>query len=201
MPNTETELYKANLDILTLLRLFDGIGWTSIREKSIQRIMYIAKVLYFFVHIDDRKILEDYRFSKSPSGPFSMLINNSIINLESRKLIQEDKEGSIVLIDKEFGFENDEKKVAWFKIITYILGLYGESKIFNFTIRDPLYDEAVESNAQKELDISPESITIEVLNEFKSAFEETLTDTSTISKQEYLELYFEYVFSTIIKSN
>ena len=79
------------------------------------------------------------------------------------------------------------------------MGLYGESKIFGFTINDPLYKECIETNIQKILDTSSlENKTVKVLNDFKSAFEDTLDDVSNISREEYLELYFEYIFSKII---
>ena len=55
------------------------------------------------------------------------------------------------------------------------------------------------SNQSSEIQVTPENETLLVLNDFKKAFEETLSDTSSISKEEYISLYFDYIFSQIIK--
>lgn len=198
MKDKTLELLRANSDILILLSLVDEIGWTSLREQSIQRILYISKVLYSFVYLDNEPLLEDYHFSKTISGPYSELVFRSLTDLKKSELISDD-DGTIKLTDENFEPEHNEKQENWLKTIIYILGLYGEAKIFNFTIRDPSYEEAVKTNSEKELDTSPETTTIRVLNDFKKAFEETLEDVSSIDKKEYLELYFEYVFSKIIE--
>lgn len=201
MEDKTIELLKANSDILTLIHLVDEIGWKSIREQSIQRILYLSKVLYSFANTDGLNPYNDYHFSASISGPYSELVNSSLINLKSREIISEDEEGKIKLIDEQFEYEYDEIQERWLKTIIYILGLYGESKVYGFTIKDPVVKNAIETQSEKELDTSPENTTIKVLNDFKSAFEETL-DRSTlesINKEEYLELYFEYVFSKIIE--
>ncbi|MGH1385111.1 hypothetical protein [Kordia sp.] len=198
MQNKLEELYRANDDIIDLMKLIKSIGWKSIREQSIQRMFYLTKVLYAFVNENSTNPYEDYHFSVSISGPYSDLLNRSILDLKVREAVEESQEGDIKLIDQNYKFSKNENKIEWQKIIVYIIGLYGESKIFSFTINDPLYKEAIETNSQKELNTSPENITVKVLNDFKSAFEETLENVSEISKQEYLELYFEYVFSKII---
>jgi hypothetical protein len=201
MEDKTTELFRANADILTLLHLIDEIGWQSVREQSIQRILYLSKVLYSFVNTDNLNPFVDYHFSANVSGPYSDLINRSLVDLKSRELISEDEEGKIKLTDEQFKFEYDENQEKWLKTIVYILGLYGESKIYGFTIKDPLYKSAIETQSEKELDTSPENITITVLNDFKNAFEETLDEETlkSINQEEYLELYFEYVFSKIIE--
>ena len=84
-------------------------------------------------------------------------------------------------------------------MILFILSKYGENKIFGFIVNDPLYDISVKSNQSSEIQVTPENETLLVLNDFKKAFEETLSDTSSISKEEYISLYFDYIFSQIIK--
>lgn len=194
-----TELYYANEDVLCVMHHVKVIGWNSIKEQSVQRIMYLSKVLYSFTHTDNN-IFDYYHFSVSLYGPYSSLIENSAIYLKSALYLKED-ENSNILYNRESPSKNiDKNKEQWIKTIILILGKYGENRIFGFTINDPLYKEAVETNQQRELDTSsPENKTIKVLNEFKSAFEETLQDTSFISADEYLDLYFEYIFSQIIK--
>ncbi len=201
MEDKTTELLKANADILTLLHLIDEIGWKSIREQSIQRILYLSNVLFSFANVDELNPFVDYHFSASVSGPYSELVNSSLVNLKSRELISEDEEGKINLSDGDFDFEYDENKQTWLKTIIYILGLYGESKVYGFTIKDAVVKSAIETQSEKELDTSPKNITIEVLNDFKEAFEKTLNEETleSISQEEYLELYFEYVFSEIIE--
>ena len=199
MKESTNELYKANDDIIGLMKLVKNIGWLSIREQSIQRTVYLTKVLYTFISEKNDYHYEYYTFSVRIAGPYSSLVNRSIIDLKTREVLEEDKEGNIKLIDLKYSIDEDSEKYKWLKIIIHILGLYGESKIFGFTINDPLYREGVETNTQKTLNTSSlENKTIKVLNEFKFAFEETLKDVSQISKEEYLELYFEYIFSKII---
>ncbi|MCW8898303.1 MAG: hypothetical protein OQJ96_06585 [Flavobacteriales bacterium] len=197
MKSNTKDLFHANSDILNLLSLVNEIGWKTLREQSIQRIIYFSKVMYSFIYIKEKNLFENYHFSKSVSGPYADLIKRSVINLKSTEIVNEDEEGNIKLIETH-QINGEEKHIEWLRVIIYILGLYGENKIFNFTIHDPLYKEALDSNTQQELDASPENKTIQVLNQFKTAFEETLDDVSNISNQEYLELYFEYVFSQII---
>jgi hypothetical protein len=199
MKDRTEEVYRANSDILFLLNSVSNIGWDSLREQSVHRILYISKVLYLFVYPGESNVFQDYSFSISDSGPFSELINSALTDLKSREVISEDSKGDTRIIDRNFEFDPDSARASWLKTIIYILGVYGESKIFNFIIRDPLYQEAVETNSQKALDTSEENTTIKVLNSFKNAFEETLETTSSIDKNEYLELYFEYIFSKIIK--
>lgn len=194
------EMYHANEDILCIMKNAKLIGWRSIKEQSIQRIMYLSKVLYSFTHSDDNKY-DYYHFSIDLYGPFSALINNSIIFLKSSQYLVDNFEGKLEISRDNDSLVFDQDKDKWIKTIILILGKYGEHRIFAFTIYDPLYKEAVETNQLRVLDTSSvENKTIKVLKAFKKAFEETLKDTSTISAEEYLDLYFEYIFSQIIKN-
>ena len=56
-------------------------------------------------------------------------------------------------------------------------------------------------NRNVELDASAESLTVKVLNKFKKSFEETLDQSVVLSDEQYIDLYFEYLFSRIIKGN
>ena len=78
---TNKELYYANEDILYIVENVKSIGWNSIKEQSIQRIVYLSKVLYTFTH-SGKNIFDYYHFSPSLYGPFSGLIENSIIFLK-----------------------------------------------------------------------------------------------------------------------
>lgn len=198
MEETLKALFNTNQDVLSLMSLIKGIGWNALREHSIQRTIYLSKVLYSFVSNDEKNLFDDYHFSVTITGPYTELINRSIVDLTSRELIIEDLEGNLKTTNNKITINQKSEKYIWFKTVVLILGLYGEDKIFSFTINDPLYLEAVKTNSQKELQTSPENKTVKVLNDFKTSFEETLSDVSKISKVEYIELYFEYIFSQII---
>ena len=191
-------LFNTNQDILCLMHLIKGIGWNTIREQSIQRTIYLSKVLYSFASTNEINLFDDYHFSVTISGPYTELINRSIVDLSAREFITEDSEGNLKITNIQNIVDQQSDKYKWLKTVVLILGLYGEDKIFSFTINDPLYLEAVKTNSQKELNTSPENTTVKVLNEFKTSFEETLSDVSKIPKVEYIELYFEFIFSQII---
>lgn len=188
---------EVNLDILCIMNLVERIGWSSLKEQSIQRVLYLSKVLYSFCNKED-DLFYYYHFSKSISGPYSELIHNSLIFLYSNQYVIEN-DGSYKLY-RSAPAKAGDKKEKWFKTIILILGKYGEERIYGFTINDPLYIEAVQGNSQKELNTNIENRTIQVLTQFRSAFEQSISDTSSISSEEYLDLYFEYIFGQIIKS-
>ena len=189
-------LYDANTDILYLIENTKNIGWITLKEQSIQRLLYLSKVLYSFAN-QTENIFSYYHFSVSVYGPYSVLIEKSITYLLSNFYLEEHNGGYVVNIKSPVDIDVEREK--WLKVIILILGKYGENKIFGFTINDPLYNESLDRNIQREIDTSsPENKTIKTLNDFKSAFEETLDNTSSINSEEYLELYFEYVFSEII---
>lgn len=208
MDNNIKELYSTNDDIIFILNTGLKIGWEEIKPQSINRIIYLSKVLYTFVNNAEPNIINYYHFTSNSSGPFSSIINKSIAYLESNEFTSLDSVGIKLTIPSESlnkildsSFDDVKKqKQEWYKIIMLLLGKYGENKIFSFTINDPLYIENIQSNDPKEIDFeSSENKTLNVLNSFKDAFEKSINDTSSISREEYLELYFDYVFSQIIK--
>jgi hypothetical protein len=201
MKDKTRELFEVNSDITSLLEVANNINWNELRESSIHRILYLSSVLYGFIYTDN-KIYSNYHFSLSPKGPFSEIINRSIIDLRRREIVEEDKQGNLTIVKSISKIEKEfvtNEKSDWFQIIIFILGLYGEDKIFAFVIQDPQYNADFHRNSQKEIDISDQNVTVKTLRKFQNAFEETLENVSQIDKREYLELYFEYVFSKIIK--
>lgn len=202
MKEKTRELYEVNSDILALLKIASEIGWNKLRESSLHRILYLSSVLYNFIDNHKEQLFENYHFSLSATGPYSDIINKSIIDLSTRENIIEDEETGFLKLDSTTDKTNSleqNNKYNWFKIIVFILGLYGEDKIFGFVIQDPQYKDDFQRNIKTSIDISNQNKTVETLNQFKAAFEETLDDVSKIEDKEYLELYFEYVFSKIIK--
>lgn len=202
--NNQQNLYTANSDVLHLLQHAKKIGWLSIKEQTVQRVTYLAKVLYLFCHRGE-DVFDCFRFSVTLYGPHSELINRSLKFLRSSGYI-EIVDGTIELIrinniNPMLESKDSDSRSRWIEFIVYILGKYGEPRVFGFSINDPLYLRAVESNLHRELDAgSPENYTILFLNSFRQAFEETLEKDkiSSLSSEDYLDLYFEYVFSKII---
>ena len=197
MSNRE-RLMSANVDLMTIIAHTKKMGWDSVGSNSLQRIVYLMKVLYAFNH-EDENVFELYHFNVSVFGPYSELIDNSLTFLLATQRLTGEREGDVQLNSTDGVDAMSDDKIKWIDTVLLILGKYGESKIFSFIVNDPLYDQSVKSNSDSEIDINPENFTLRVLNDFKNAFEETLEDTSSISKEEYISLYFDYLFSKIIK--
>lgn len=192
------ELVKVNIDIMTIVSHAAKIGWETINVSSLQRFIYLLKVLYSF-NRDEENIFEGYHFNVTMFGPYSELIRRSVVFLLANRHLEGDDDGEIRIVSNAGVDEMSEERINWIETILLILSKYGESKIFSFIINDPLYDTSVKSNQSSEIQVTPENETLLVLNDFKKAFEETLSDTSSISKEEYISLYFDYIFSQIIK--
>ena len=189
---------SANVDLMTIIAHTKKMGWNSVGSNSLQRIVYLMKVLYAFNH-DDENVFGLYHFNVSVFGPYSELINNSLTFLLATQRLTGEREGDVRLNSFDGVDAMSDEKIKWIDTVLLILGKFGESKIFSFIVNDPLYDQSVKSNSDSEIDINPENYTLRVLNDFKKAFEDTLEDTSSISKEEYISLYFDYLFSKIIK--
>ncbi len=196
--NNFEKLMSANADLMTIIAHAKKMGWDSIGSNSLQRIVYLLKVLYAFNHEGDNDF-GLYHFNVSIFGPYSELVDKSLTFLLSSQRLIGEKDGDVCLNSIDGVDAMSEEKVRWIIAILLILGKYGESKIFSFIVNDPLYDKSVKANIDAEIDINPENYTLQVLNDFKKAFEDTLKDTSSISKEEYIGLYFDFLFSKIIK--
>lgn len=200
------KLYKHNGDIISLIEIASEIGWSGIREMSINRVFYLASVLYSFVYPEKNNIFnEDYIFFLSIRGPYFEGIDNSITFLLANDYISED-DGFYRLSHRKlpdmsklpFNFEKKE----WIRVITYILGIYGEEKIYDFIFRDPEYQKSLQSNSIKTINTDKDNETLFTLNKFKAAFEDTIDmQAAKVDAKMYLRLYFEYVFSVIIKGD
>lgn len=190
-------LMLANADIMTIIAHAKKIGWDTISYNSLQRVVYMMKVLYSFNH-DDENVFSLYHFSVSIFGPYSELVDKSLTFLLSSQRLLGEREGDVRLSSMDGVDAVAEDKIKWIDTILLILSRYGESKIFSFIVNDPQYEQSVKANINSEINTNPENDTLKVLNDFKRAFEETLEDTSSISKEEYISLYFDYLFSQII---
>lgn len=196
----DIKLIRANEDIITVMGIAKSMGWGAISEQTFHRILYLVQVLYTFKH-EGENIFSYYHFTVTTFGPYSDLIARSLAFLNSSAFIVFAKEegGFILYSKKQFSF--DKEKVEWLRTIMFMLGKYGEKRLFGFIVNDPSYENASLTNDVDGIDTSsPDSETFKVLQDFKVAFEESLgNEASVISDEKYIELYFEYVFSQIIK--
>lgn len=197
--------YLICIDILSIFKIASQIDWKEIRENSIYRIIYLTSVLYSFRYPDIENPFNIYKFIVNQSGPYDVNIVNALDFLIKDDYLKRIK-GEDVLslgansIDDVYTIETDNQKYMWLKQVMYILGIYGENKIYEFIFRDPQYQTSIKSNTQQGLNIGNENETIKTLKSFQIAFEETLEKKNKkISSQTYLELYFEYIFSKILK--
>jgi hypothetical protein len=192
-------------DIITVLDLSRELGWEPIRGQSISRIIYLASVLFSFRRGDkENPFARDYHFSVDLTGPFYPLIDNALAFLESNSYVTQNKQNDILLGPEKLPRINDlpnyEIKAEWIKTVFLIISVYGESRVYEFIIRDPQYQENLNTNAIKEINIDSNNKTQLVLNEFKQTFEESLgKDSYKIDDREYIQLYFEYIFSKVVK--
>lgn len=193
----ERNLIRANEDIVTVSTIAKSMGWGSVSEQSFQRVLYLVKILYSFKHEGDN-IFSYYHFTVTTFGPYSDLIERSLVFLKSSSKLREEDGGLILNTRMEIPL--NQNKVEWLRTVMYMLGKYGEKRLFGFIVNDPSYENAFQTNNVDGIDTSsPDSETLKVLKDFKVAFEQSLDDTSAISDEKYIELYFEYVFSEIIK--
>ena len=194
---------KKSEDIYQLMKKLNNIGWKTIRESSLNRIIYLAAVLYSFRYPKEENILQnEYMFSVTLSGPEDAEIENALINLESNDVIMQTEEGYQICKGAVFSINAvfDSKKSEWFDDIAYIIGIYGEDKIYDFIFRDPEYRKTLKGNSIYNLNIGPENATVNFLNGFKAAFEEKIQNKDDVlNNRQYLELYFEYVFGMILR--
>lgn len=191
------ELMLANADMMTIIAHAKKNGWDTISYNSLQRVLYLMKVLYSFNH-DDENVFYYYHFNVSIFGPYSELVEKSITFLLASQRLSGEIDGDVSLHSLDGVDAMTDEKIKWIDTVLLILGKYGESKIFSFIVNDPQYDQSVKANISSEINTNPENDTLKVLNDFKRAFEETLEDTSSISQEEYISLYFDYLFSQII---
>lgn len=195
--------YLIYTDILAVFRLASDIQWKEIRQNSIYRILYLSTVLYSFRYPDKTNPFGFYKFTVDSTGPYDSNIPKALDFLIKDEYIVRTTGDDALAIGKNSGndvfkIEVGQDRYEWIKQVMYILGIYGENKIYDFIFRDPQYQATIKSNTHQGLNTEANNETIKTLISFKAAFEETLTN-DKISSQTYLELYFEYVFSKILK--
>lgn len=200
-----TSIMSKSGDVYAVINEVHKIAWNAVKESSINRILYMTAVMYSFIEPHKQNVFKgDYNFIVTLSGPEDADIENALINLESNYLIERGENGFSVLVEDAYESFDDiplsKIKRTWIEDIIYIIGIYGEDKIYDFIFRDPQYNTTFKSNSVNSLDIGKDNETVKFLFGFKAAFEENLEGgLETIEIRKYLEMYFEYIFGKILR--
>lgn len=198
--NRNLELRLVSSDVYIIIKEMKEIGWLSIRQVSINRILYFASILYSFIFPNKENIFEkNYHFKVTLRGPEISEVDNALINLECNEYIIHTEAGYAINNKKSNLEYIITEKQSWLENIAYIVGLYGEDKLYDFIFRDPEYRNSIAANKLYNLNIGTENDTIIFLNIFKGEFEKKLDKNIKFDNRKYLELYFEYVFGQILK--
>ena len=203
------QIMLISADIYSVVKSMNNIGWNAIRESSINRILYLSAVMYSFMEAEQKNIFSnDYSFVITIRGPEDPNISNAITNLESNEVIDRHDIGfTLGRVNLENTFKDyplyAEKK-KWIDDILYIIGIYGEDKIYDFVFRDPQYQLSLKTNAQYTLDLTPNNATVKFLNSFKNDFEQQakkISQNYSLNNRQYLSMYFEFVFGKILRGD
>jgi len=194
-------------DILFLMQSASKIDWHEIRENSIFRTLYLVSVLFSFrFPKEENPFNAAYRFSLHITGPFNPDIKSAINFLLKDEYIESAEGGEDIYKlggnpSPDLAGQPDQKvRQGWIDTVVSILGVYGENRIYDFIFRDPEYREKLQTGSLQVLITDPENKTVEVLNRFKQAFEESISDIpEKLDNKKYIQYYFEYVFSKILK--
>lgn len=196
-------------DVYSVMKSMNNVGWDALRESSINRILYLSAVVYSFMFGESKNIFVDnYKFVITLGGPEDPQIQNSLTNLEANEIIQRNDNGlSLCSTDMEVKYREYplySEKASWIDDISYIIGIYGEDKIYDFVFRDPQYQLSLKTNAQYALDLTQNNATVKFLNSFKKDFETHAQKTGkdySLNNRQYLSMYFEYVFGKILRGD
>lgn len=203
------DIMLVSADVYLVMKSMKNIGWNALRESSINRILYLSAVIYSFMSSDTKNIfMDNYNFVITLGGPEDPKILNAITNLESNEIIERNENGLILnSIDWDCKFKAYplyEEKASWIDDISYIIGIYGEDRIYDFVFRDPQYQLSLKTNTQYPLDLTENNATVKFLNSFKQEFEGHAKKTGkdySINNRQYLSMYFEFVFGKILRGD
>ena len=85
-------------DIYCLLCVLKELGWESLRETTINRLIYLSSVLYSFINNESENIYaKNYQFVITLSGPEDAEIEMALIHLESNDLLKHTDKGYMVI--------------------------------------------------------------------------------------------------------
>lgn len=196
----------ASGDVFALIKSMNEKGWAGIKESSINRIIYLASVLYSFMfETIENPFQRNYSFSITLSGPEDSVIEQALINLKSNDAIELTENGYIITNNAYIAtfdsLPSFQSKMDWIEDISYIIGLYGEGKIYDFVFRDPQYQNSVKTKSINPLNLNDDNATVEFLKTFKREFEKNVESGQKLTNRKYLKLYFEYIFGKILRGD
>ena len=199
-------------DILLVFEHSTKNNWKAISTKTIIRILYFSIAFNkFFNQTNPIPFSDTYDFYIDTSGLNMNDISFLLAEFEHNSLVKKTNINEYILdtnnpnyleiINESYKRNLFQEKSKWISIVISILAIYGEESIYEFIFRDPEFLMKYKSQDNHNIDISNESETFKILYKFKSAFELELKkrDKRNLSTQQYINLYFDYVFSTIIK--
>ncbi len=193
-------------DVYLTINHMNDKGWKELKLSSINRILYLAAVFYSFLYQEEKNIFQDnYNFVVNLSGPEDVNIEKALTNLLTNAAINKNNNGYYIQNNNYIkNFQNYglfEKKSKWMDDISYIIGIYGEDKIYDFVFRDPQYQNSLKTNDLHTLNLTSDNATVEFLKQFKNEFEKHINKDEKLNNRKYLELYFEYVFGKILRGD
>lgn len=208
---THEEDKKVALHLLLLLFHAKRMNWDEVNKLYINWSMYLINTLVHFYNkgIDDddlQELPQLYEFILDSTSPKSDIVNRALDILALDKYIQSVEipiitEKGNEAVTKLLLPDSTMKSIAqWIDIMVSLQSIYGYEQLFRFIYRDPEFKSKLKAQDDVLETSNPLNETILFLNEFKSAYDEVLTNNNiseAISPKEYLIGYFGYVFDLI----
>jgi hypothetical protein len=196
-------------DIILIFQSSKLAGWEEISHKTISRTLYFVSTLYHYFHKDKNNIFKDYKFFMEKDYPRLDHLDEYLTTLEGKNIII--KKNNQFMLNKSMIESHDQyfrvpfftNRRIWISLVIKILSIYGEDTIYDFIFRDPEFSYNNDRNEYNILmNMDSKSQTYITLEHFHAAFEEALKlqNRESLSIERYVILYFEYIFSTIIKT-
>ena len=144
--------YLIYSDIISIFKIATEIQWKEVRQNSVFRILYLSTVLYSFIHTEKINPFNVYKFTIDITGPYDSNISDAMDFLIKddyiTRIIGDDilALGSNIIDNKSFNITIGVERYNWIKLVMYILGIYGEHKIYDFIFRDPQYQTTIKEN-------------------------------------------------------
>lgn len=208
MKENETIKLIVREHVLMIIKIARLLGWSEINESMIHWSLYLVHILHLFSEekpFYDKVytfIIEEENQNVLDIGPKCNLITDSIQWLLLNKYISEDNNSYCISDLGNELLENpiDQFDYEWIELVINLESMYGESKLLNYIFLDQEFRIKYYSQLT-DLEVSnSENETIKFLKEFQNVFDKNKSPDKELSKKEYLVLYFDYLFSRIIKN-
>lgn len=104
------ELIQVHIDIMTITAHARKIGWDTISVDTLQRFIYLLKVLYSFMNNRDENIFNQYHFNVTTFGPYSEIIYRSVVFLLASHRLEGDMHGDVKITSND-GVDEMDKEI------------------------------------------------------------------------------------------